>query len=91
MVYEADDEEADRIYEKVDEAMDARRRARRCVHTGQFFCLILMQLLCFLSQGGTGAGRTCETARGATEDSAAVRGLEARPFCSDGLGVGEPP
>ncbi|KAL1708674.1 PRP1 splicing factor, N-terminal-domain-containing protein [Schizophyllum commune] len=28
--YEADDEEADRIYEKVDEAMDARRRARRC-------------------------------------------------------------
>ncbi|TRM66208.1 PRP1 splicing factor, N-terminal-domain-containing protein [Schizophyllum amplum] len=28
--YEADDEEADRIYEKVDDAMDARRRARRC-------------------------------------------------------------
>ncbi|KAK0440011.1 PRP1 splicing factor, N-terminal-domain-containing protein [Desarmillaria tabescens] len=27
--YEADDEEADRIYEKVDEAMDARRKARR--------------------------------------------------------------
>ncbi|KAF8644774.1 hypothetical protein AX16_008280 [Volvariella volvacea WC 439] len=29
MTYEADDEEADRIYEKVDEAMDARRKARR--------------------------------------------------------------
>jgi len=31
-VYEADDEEADRIWESVDERMDARRRARRCVH-----------------------------------------------------------
>ena len=29
--YEADDEEADKIYEKVDEAMDSRRRPRRCV------------------------------------------------------------
>ncbi|TFK18041.1 hypothetical protein FA15DRAFT_675582 [Coprinopsis marcescibilis] len=29
MTYEADDEEADRIYEQVDEAMDSRRRARR--------------------------------------------------------------
>ena len=28
-VYEADDEEADRIWESVDERMDARRRARR--------------------------------------------------------------
>lgn len=27
--YEADDEEADKIYEQVDENMDARRRARR--------------------------------------------------------------
>ena len=27
--YEADDEEADRIYEQVDQNMDARRRARR--------------------------------------------------------------
>ena len=31
MTYEADDEEADRIYEQVDKNMDARRRARRCV------------------------------------------------------------
>lgn len=31
MTYEADDEEADRIYELVDQNMDARRRARRCV------------------------------------------------------------
>lgn len=29
--YEADDEEADKIYEQVDQNMDARRRARRCV------------------------------------------------------------
>lgn len=29
MTYEADDEEADRIYEQVDQNMDARRRARR--------------------------------------------------------------
>ena len=29
--YEADDEEADMIYEQVDKNMDARRRARRCV------------------------------------------------------------
>lgn len=29
--YEQDDEEADKIYEQVDEAMDARRRARRSV------------------------------------------------------------
>src|SRR5437870_900094 len=28
--YEQDDEEADEIYAKVDENMDARRRARRC-------------------------------------------------------------
>lgn len=27
--YEADDEEADKIYEQVDKNMDARRRARR--------------------------------------------------------------
>jgi pre-mRNA-processing factor 6 len=32
--YEQDDEEADKIYEKVDENMDARRRARRCVLPG---------------------------------------------------------
>lgn len=31
MTYEADDEEADKIYEFVDKNMDARRRARRCV------------------------------------------------------------
>lgn len=29
MVYEADDEEADNIYEAVDAKMDERRRARR--------------------------------------------------------------
>jgi len=29
--YEQDDEEADKIYESVNEAMDLRRRARRCV------------------------------------------------------------
>lgn len=28
---EADDEEADKIYEKVDGAMDSRRKPRRCV------------------------------------------------------------
>ena len=31
--YEADDEEADKIYEQVDKNMDARRRARRFVNT----------------------------------------------------------
>ncbi|KDQ20970.1 hypothetical protein BOTBODRAFT_100573 [Botryobasidium botryosum FD-172 SS1] len=31
-VYEADDEEADKIYDEVDKKMDMRRRARRCVH-----------------------------------------------------------
>jgi len=30
--YEADDEEADKIYDLVDQNMDARRRARRCVN-----------------------------------------------------------
>ena len=30
-VYEADDEEADRIWESVDDRMEARRKARRCV------------------------------------------------------------
>ena len=29
--YEADDEEADKIYDQVDQNMDSRRRARRCV------------------------------------------------------------
>jgi pre-mRNA-processing factor 6 len=29
--YEQDDEEADKIYEQVDHAMDSRRKARRCV------------------------------------------------------------
>lgn len=32
--YEQDDEEADKIYDQVDENMDARRRARRCVLSG---------------------------------------------------------
>lgn len=31
MTYEQDDEEADKIYEQVDQAMDSRRKARRCV------------------------------------------------------------
>lgn len=31
MAYEQDDEEADKIYEQVDQAMDSRRKARRCV------------------------------------------------------------
>jgi pre-mRNA-processing factor 6 len=31
--YEADDEEADKIYEEVDKNMDARRRARRFAKT----------------------------------------------------------
>ena len=30
--YEQDDEEADKIYDSVDEAMDSRRKARRCVN-----------------------------------------------------------
>jgi len=34
--YEADDEEADKIYDSVDQNMDARRRIRRCVLVGQF-------------------------------------------------------
>jgi len=33
MVYEADDEEADRIYEEVDAKMDERRKARRLVNS----------------------------------------------------------
>jgi pre-mRNA-processing factor 6 len=41
--YEQDDEEADKIYQQVDEAMDARRRARRCVSrlSGQSLSLLL--------------------------------------------------
>ena len=31
--YEQDDEDADRVYEGVDHAMDSRRRHRRCVFT----------------------------------------------------------
>lgn len=31
-VYEADDEEADQIYESVDQAMDLRRKIRRLVN-----------------------------------------------------------
>lgn len=34
MTYEADDEEADKIYDTVDRSMDSRRRARRCVLSG---------------------------------------------------------
>lgn len=32
--YEQDDEEADKIYDDVDQKMDSRRRARRCVLSG---------------------------------------------------------
>ena len=30
--YEQDDEEADKIYDSVDDAMDSRRKVRRCVN-----------------------------------------------------------
>jgi len=33
--YEADDEEADKIYEQVDKDMDGRRRVRECAHSAQ--------------------------------------------------------
>lgn len=33
--YEQDDEEADKIYDDVDQKMDSRRRARRCVLSGR--------------------------------------------------------
>lgn len=42
--YEQDDEEADKIYDQVDSAMDARRRARRFV-LGQFVAFDSLQ--CF--------------------------------------------
>jgi hypothetical protein len=41
--YEQDDEEADDIYAKVDENMDSRRRARRCVVSGQFSSMTTIQ------------------------------------------------
>jgi pre-mRNA-processing factor 6 len=34
--YEQDDEEADKIYDSVDDAMDSRRKARRCVKMVSF-------------------------------------------------------
>ena len=40
--YEQDDEEADKIYEQVDDAMDSRRKARRCV----LFWLVLTFFSC---------------------------------------------
>lgn len=40
--YEADDEEADKIYEQVDQNMDARRRARRCVIFPQPYIIQLL-------------------------------------------------
>ena len=39
--YEADDEEADNIYEQVDKNMDARRRARRFVNTSDVNSLLV--------------------------------------------------
>ena len=36
--YEADDEEADKIYEQVDQNMDARRRVRRYVYPSAAHC-----------------------------------------------------
>ena len=45
MTYEADDEEADRIYEQVDQNMDARRRARRCVRWLVYSSLFLDSLM----------------------------------------------
>ena len=38
--YEADDEEADKIYEQVDKNMDARRRARRLANTSLSVCRV---------------------------------------------------
>jgi len=38
--YEADDEEADKIYEQVDKNMDGRRRARRCVNALASLCSV---------------------------------------------------
>ena len=49
--YEADDEEADKIYEQVDKNMDARRRTRRCVKP---FCVISIAYLSALSTGKPG-------------------------------------
>ncbi len=48
MTYEADDEEADKIYEFVDKNMDARRRARG-VWNGQSPFLVYMNVLMPLS------------------------------------------
>ena len=56
--YEQDDEEADNIYAQVDENMDKRRRARRCVISGQFHPLPsihstrLFFITLFFPQGG---------------------------------------
>lgn len=41
--YEADDEEADKIYEQVDNNMDARRRVRRSVHLVSFPSFLFIQ------------------------------------------------
>ena len=51
--YEADDEEADKIYEQVDKNMDARRRARRCAN---MFDVSLGVHLPTFFQGGPGRG-----------------------------------
>jgi pre-mRNA-processing factor 6 len=40
-LYDKDDDEADRIYQEVDEKMEKRRRARRLVHTFQFSTFLL--------------------------------------------------
>lgn len=47
MTYEADDEEADRIYEEVDKNMDARRRVRRCVRWLVALAFVLDSLMHF--------------------------------------------
>ncbi|THH32434.1 hypothetical protein EUX98_g1787, partial [Antrodiella citrinella] len=46
--YEADDEEADKIYEQVDQNMDARRRIRRSVHLVSFLELFSFIAPCFI-------------------------------------------
>ncbi|TEB31197.1 PRP1 splicing factor, partial [Coprinellus micaceus] len=40
MTHEADDEEADRIYEQVDDVMDSRRRAGRSVPFALWFVFV---------------------------------------------------
>jgi hypothetical protein len=74
--YEADDEEADKIYDMVDQNMDARRRTRRYA-TSLFLPLPLNETVCELTcstQGGARRNRNSKTPRRATKTPTAVRG-----------------